>query len=85
MKYKVEHSITGLNCSTPYYVEADNEEQAIKIAAFKAGIEPEDLVVVHFTVHEVKLEHYITYDEVTQSLTEDDKKRFQKLWYHSMK
>lgn len=40
MKYKVEHSIAGVNCSTPYYIEADNEEQAIKIAAFKVGIEP---------------------------------------------
>ena len=85
MKYKVGYSIAGSNCSTPYYVEADNEEQAIKIVAFKVGIEPEDLVAAHFTVHEVKPEHYITYDEVTQSLTEDDKKRFQKLWYHSMK
>lgn len=85
MKYKVEHFIAEQSRSMLYYVEADNEEQAIKIAAFKAGIKPEDLVVVHFTVHEVKSEHYITYDEVTQSLTEDDKKRFQKLWYHSMK
>lgn len=85
MKYKVEHFIAEQSRSILYYVEADNEEQAIKIAAFKAGVKSENLVVAHFTVHEVKSEHYITYDEVTQSLTEDDKKRFQKLWYHSMK
>lgn len=85
MKYKVEHFIAEQSCSMPYYVEADNEEQAIKITAFKAGVRSENFVVTHFTVHEVKPEHYITYDEVTQSLTEDDKKCFQKLWYHSMK
>ena len=85
MKYKVEHFIAEQSCSMPYYVEADNEEQAIKIAAFKAGVKSENFVAAHFTVHEVKPGHYITYDEVTQSLTVDDKKRFQKLWYHSMK
>lgn len=83
-KYKVEYYPYGFPYAT-YYVEAENEEQAVKIAAFQARVKPEDFKAKNFVVHKWVDEHYITYNEIVKSLNSEDKEYFQKIWYHSMK
>jgi len=85
-KYKVEYYPYGFTYATSYYVEAENEEQAVKIAAFEANVKPEDFKAKNFVVQECKNLHYTTYTDVVKSLkTEKEKDDFQKLWYHPMK
>lgn len=85
-KYKVEYYPYGFPYATSYYVEAENEEQAAKIAALQARVKPEDFKAKNFVVRKWGDEHYITYNEIVKSLTsEEDKEYLQKIWYHSMK
>ena len=49
-KYKVEYYPYGFTYATSYYVEAENEEQAAKIAALQERVKPEDFKAKNFVV-----------------------------------